>query len=371
MKLRAFGRTSTLIPVIGQGTTGTGAMSSRDASKDLHRIRVLQQGIDLGMTLIDTAELYGGGHGEEVAGRAIAGQRERVFLASKFNPSNNAPAAMEQALAGSLQRLGTDFLDLYQMHWPNPAVPIEETLAGMMRMVEKGKVRHIGLSNVSLPELQQACKIAPISSVQLEFNLTDRSIEYEILPFCKQQGITVLAYGPLDHTRSYSENETVRKIAKKYNKTSPQILMNWVISRNSITALTMTTNLVHLAESAEAATFELDAIDVIALEDATKCEVMLVSPRAIQISPSSRPTYFNLEQAKINQYDLIPHPLDLANNIQRYAINKPVRVKRLLKHSSSATFELVGDHLRYWAWIIAYGWECPIPAYDVTPSLVS
>jgi diketogulonate reductase-like aldo/keto reductase len=342
-------------------------MASRDAIKDNHRIHVLRHGTDLGMTLIDTAELYGGGHGEEVAGRAIAGQRERVFLTSKFNPSNNAPSSMERALSGSLKRLGTDYLDLYQMHWPNSAVPIEETVAGMMQLVEKGIVRHIGLSNVSLPELQQACKIAPISSVQLEYNLTERSIEADILPFCQQHGITVLAYSPLDHNRSYNGNAIVCMIAKKYNKTLHQILLSWVISRDSIIGLTMTTNLVHLAEIAEAATFQLDDIDIIALEKATKCEVMLVSPRAIQVSPSSRLAYLSLEQAKANLHDLIPHPLDLANNIQRHAINKPVRVKRLLEPASSKSFQLVGDQLRYWAWVIAYGWECPIPTYDVTP----
>src|SRR3989344_5163250 len=194
MQRRQLGRTSVLLPSIGQGTTGTGPYLSLDEDRDRQRVSVLRAGIELGMNFIDTAELYGGGHGEEIAGRAIAGLRDHVFLASKFSPSNNTSVGIEKALAGSLRRIATDYLDLYQVHWPNPYVPLEETLGCLVRLVEKGMIRHIVLCNFSLPELEQACRLARIASVQLEYNLVERGIESDLLPFCERNGITVLAY---------------------------------------------------------------------------------------------------------------------------------------------------------------------------------
>jgi aryl-alcohol dehydrogenase-like predicted oxidoreductase len=366
MHLRNFGRTDIYLPAIGQGTTGTGPLATRDEAKDRHRIRVLQQGIELGMNFIDTAELYGGGHGEELAGKAIAGRRSQVFLASKFNPANNRPDDIERALCGSLQRLGTDYLDLYQMHWPNPAVPIEETLAGMTHLVEKGLVRYIGLSNVSLPELKQACKITKIESVQLEYNLTDRSIEADILPFCKQHGITVLAFSPLDRGRDYGAIPTLERLSLKYNKTLSQVMLNWVIAHESVIALTMTTNPGHLSEAAAAAGFRMDPEDISALEKSTECAILQIPPREIRVMAGSSLAYANLDEALANSHDLIPYPVELAESIRKYGIEKPIRVRRLSEPNSPEQYLLMGGYLRFWAWVIAYGWECPVPAYDIT-----
>jgi aryl-alcohol dehydrogenase-like predicted oxidoreductase len=366
MNLRNFGCTGISLPAIGQGTTGTGPLSTRDDAKDRHRIRVLQQGIELGINFIDTAELYGGGHGEELAGKAIAGRRSQVFLASKFNPANNRPDDMERALSGSLKRLGTDYLDLYQMHWPNPAVPIEETLAGMTNLVKKGLFRYIGLSNVSLPELERAYKYAKIASVQLEYNLTDRSIEADILPFCEQHGITVLAFSPLDRGRDYGAIPTLARLSRKYGKTMYQVMLNWVIEHESVIALTMTTNPAHLSEAAGAAGFKMDPEDISALEESTKCAVIQVTPREVRVMADSSRAYTNLDAALTNSHDLIPYPVELAESIRKYGIEKPIRVRRLLESDSPESYLLVGGHLRFWAWVIAYGWQRPVPAYDMT-----
>ena len=367
MLLKKLGRTEVFLPAIGQGTTGTGPLATRDEARDRHRIRVLQQGIDLGMTLIDTAELYGGGHGEELTGRAIAGRRHQVFLASKFNPANNAPAAMESALLGSLKRLGTDYLDLYQMHWPYPSLPIEETLGGLARLVEKGVIRRIGLSNVCLAELERACQVAEIASVQLEYNLTDRSIEADVLPFCEQHGISVLAYGVLDRGRSYAANPIIGNLSRKYGKSPSQIMLSWAMARQPVIVLTMTTNPEHLSEAAATADFKMAAEDMRALEESTRCSVSYVAPGDIRVTADSRPAYESLEAAVANPRDLIPHPVELAANIRKFGIEKPVRVKRLTDPGAPKPYQLVGEHLRFWAWIIAYGWERRIPVYDVTP----
>lgn len=362
MERRPLGRTLDSLPAIGQGTTGTGPFSAKDDTRDLDRVRVLRQGIALEMNFIDTAELYGGGHGEEIAGRAIAGAREKVFLSSKFNPSNNTAAGIERALEGSLRRLRTDYLDMYQVHWPNPSIPLGETLGALARLVEKGKIRHVGLSNFSLPELEQACTLVDIVSVQVEYNLTDRSIEFDLLPFCEQNNVTVIAYSPLDRVHSLGAHPAIVKLAEKYGRTASQIMLSWVVSRKSVVALTMTTQMDHLLESAAATDFTLEPEDLAALGDATKCEVLRIPTREIEVIPGTRPVYLSLKEAEENVQDLIPHPLGLAENIRRYGIEKPIRVARLAEGS----YRLTGEHLRFWAWVIAYGWECPIPAYVVT-----
>ena len=366
MRLRKLGRTDASVSIIGQGTTGTGPLSAIDVAKDRQRIRILQQGIELGMNFIDTAELYGGGHAEELVGEAITGRRSQVFLASKFNPNNNRPSDMEHALSGSLKRLKTDYLDLYQMHWSNPAVPLEDTLAGMTQLVEKGIVRYIGLSNVPLPELEWAVKNANIASVQYEYNLTERSIESKILPFCKQHSITVLAYSPLDRGRNYDQIPALATLSKKYGITNAQLMLNWAISHESVIGLTMTTNPAHLFDAISAVNIELDKEDITVLEESTKCPLIQIMPREISVKALSYREYETLNEAILNERDLIPYPVELAKNIQKYEIQKPIRIKKITNNKKQKMYELVSGNITFWAWVIAFGWESPLPAYELT-----
>ena len=153
---RVLGNTPVKLPPIAQGTTRMGNYAHATPEKDRQRIDALRFGIDLGLTFLDTAQLYGGGHSEEVVGRAIKGLRDKVFLASKFNPEYNSYQKLVKAVDNSLGRLQTDYLDLYQVHFPNPSVGIEETMGAMEDLVAAGKIRHIGVSNFTLAELKSA-----------------------------------------------------------------------------------------------------------------------------------------------------------------------------------------------------------------------
>lgn len=363
MKQRRLGNSDVLLPLVAQGTTGTGPSMLADVERDRNRVEVLRAGIECGMTFIDTAELYGGGHGEEIAGKAIAGMRDRVFLASKFSPSNSTAAGVVRALEGSLRRLGTEYLDLYQLHWPNPDVPLEETLGALVRLVEERKIRHIGLSNISLPELRLACNVAAIASVQVEYNLTERLVEAELLPFCQEQGITVLAYSPLDRGRSLGDCAELRRLSEKYGRSPAQIVLNWVTRSPAVIAVTMTTKLAHIKESADVGSFSLSPADAQTLGDATRRPVEWVEPVEVEIVRGSRPVHLTLDDARRNIDDLIPHPVQLAESIRRFGIEKPIRVVRNEGSKPSKRFRLVDEHLRFWAWVIAYGWERLIPAY--------
>jgi len=233
-----------MIAAIGQGLTRTGA--SGTSKGDGNRVNVLRRGIELGMNLVDTAELYGGGHGEEVAGRAIAGIRDEVFLTGKFNPGNADREGIAGAAERSLKRLGTDRFDLYQVHWPNTSVPHEETLRAMADLVSRGKVRHLGVCNYTTAQLEEARSSVPdltISAVQAEYNIYQRQVESDLLPYCISEGLTLLAYSPLDGGSDSSGDprmEELASIAGRYGISSPQLVLRWLLSHERTVVLVKT-----------------------------------------------------------------------------------------------------------------------------------
>ncbi len=187
---KALGSTEVMTPEIGLGVW-----------RYRGGVEPLQQGIALGACLIDTAEIYGT---EDVVGQVLKGQREQVFLATKVAADHLQYDEVLRAAEASLRRLETPYLDLYQIHWPNWAVPIHDTMRAMETLVDRGLVRHIGVSNFSVPHLpaaQAAMRHYPIVSNQVLYNLNHREIERDVLPYCFQQRITVIAYTPLDDGR--------------------------------------------------------------------------------------------------------------------------------------------------------------------------
>src|SRR5438094_8535508 len=182
------------------GTWEIGCGMMNKASRDEEAVEALNLGLELGMTLVDTAEMYGAGHSEEVVSRALDGRREKVLVASKVSPSHFAYDDVLRSAQKSLERLKIKEMDLYQLHWPNPRVPIEETMRAMEKLVRDGVTRHIGVSNFSvahMEEAQAALSREQIVSNQVEYSLVDRSIEPDVLPYCQRKGLTVIAYSPL------------------------------------------------------------------------------------------------------------------------------------------------------------------------------
>jgi aryl-alcohol dehydrogenase-like predicted oxidoreductase len=172
---------------------------------DVDALRAIDAAIDNGISSIDTAPVYGDGHAEELVGRAIQGKREKVFLATKCGldiytnkyERNLSPSYIEHDLAQSLKRLKTDYIDLYQCHWPDPQTPIEETVAALLRFQEQGKIRLIGVSNFSKTALEAAMKCTPLFSLQSHYSLLERTVEADVLPWCRENGIKFLSYGSL------------------------------------------------------------------------------------------------------------------------------------------------------------------------------
>ena len=268
MEFRPLGRTHGSIPVVGFGTWGIGGEMGPDSSRDEAGIQALRLGLDLEMKFIDTAEMYGAGHSEEVVARALEGRRDRVFVASKVSPRHFAYNDVLEAAKRSLKRLGLKQMDLYQLHWPNPRIPISETMKAMEKLVDDGLIRHIGVSNFSvdqMKEAQQSLSHEKIVSNQVEFSLIDRSVEAGILQYCQKEGLTLIAYSPLGQGKiprgRGSSFKVLDEIAEKLNKSRNQVALNWVLQHDSVVAIPKAADTDHVKENAEVAEWKLGSED--------------------------------------------------------------------------------------------------------------
>jgi diketogulonate reductase-like aldo/keto reductase len=254
MEFKPLDNTGVMVPEIGLGTWNyTGG------------VEPLRKGIELGATLIDTAEGYGT---EEVVGQAIKGIRDRVFIATKVSGRHLRYDEVLRAAEGSLRRLDIDYIDLYQVHWPNPRVPIKETMRAMEELVDSGQVKYIGVSNFSLEELRKAraaMRKYPIVSNQVLYNLNSRDIEQDLLPYCEKHHITIIAYTPLDNgglaTRSRvfrsQKMRILERIANELGKTMAQVALNWCISRPNVIAIPKSNSIERTIENCQASGWRL------------------------------------------------------------------------------------------------------------------
>ena len=225
MDLKVLGRSGVKVPAVGMGTWRIGGYYSRDSTHDDEAVLALRRGIELGMYLIDTAEMYGAGHAEEIVGEAIKPfPREEVFIVSKVLPENLHYGDVIRAAQGSLKRLQTDWIDLYLIHFPNPRIPLRETMEAMEKLVEANLIRYVGISNFGVSLIEEARSYLSKNDIavnQVEYSLLERSIEKDVLPHCIERRITVMAYTPLG-MGELSRNEFLQELGKKYKKTAPR-----------------------------------------------------------------------------------------------------------------------------------------------------
>lgn len=265
MEQRRLGSSPVSVSQIGLGTWGmSGAFWG--AADDAESVRVIQRAIELGVTLIDTAEVYGAGHAEEVVGEALAGRRDKAVIATKASPAHLAPQDMEEALEGSLKRLRTDHVEIYFIHWPDPDTPIGPTMEMLERLRRQGRIRAVGVSNFGTAEMDRAREHGTIDVLQPPYNMLWREIEAATLPYCREHGIGIMPYsglaqglltGALSGDTVFAEGderrstvlfqpgafeqaldavEALRPIAARYGKTLPQLAVQWLTSRPGISA---------------------------------------------------------------------------------------------------------------------------------------
>jgi diketogulonate reductase-like aldo/keto reductase len=272
IEYKELGRTGEKIPALGLGTWGIGGFSYPDYSNDELAIEIIRFAVEIGMNFIDTAEMYGAGHSEELIGEAIKGIREKVFIATKVLPTNFRYEDVIKACERSLRRLKTSYIDLYQLHWPNPSIPIKETMRAMEKLVNEGKIRYIGISNFSVEETIEAMNALSkyeIVSNQVEYSLLVRDIEKDLLDFCRKNKITVIAYSPLARGELLKGKyyEFLSKIGKKYNKTAAQVALNWLIIKENVVAIPKAFSKAKIVENMGAYGWKLSDEDLKAIDE--------------------------------------------------------------------------------------------------------
>jgi len=225
------------IPAFGQGTWNIGDSRATRAEE----IATLRLGLDLGATLIDTAEMYGDGRSEQLIAEAIAGRRDEAFIVSKVYPHNASKKGVAAACERSLKRLATDRIDLYLLHWRGD-VPLAETMAAFQALQEAGKIRHYGVSNLDLADLRELWS-APggeaIATNQLLYNLTRRGIEFDLLPWLRQRRVPLMAYSPIEQARLL-RNSGLAAFAKRHGMTPAQAALSWLLAKDDVIVIPKT-----------------------------------------------------------------------------------------------------------------------------------
>jgi diketogulonate reductase-like aldo/keto reductase len=263
-------RTTTLpdgrkVPVLGQGTWKMGEDRRRRADE----VAALRLGIELGMTLIDTAEMYADGGSEEVVREAIEGRRDEVFLVSKVLPSNASRASVIRACEQSLRRLGTDRLDLYLLHWRG-GVPLAETVAAFETLKDQGKILGWGVSNFDMDDMEELGSIPGGKSVQTNqvlYNLSSRGIDYELLPQSAKDGIPVMAYSPVGQG-DLTRDRRLAAIGERHGATAAQIALAWTLRHPDVISIPKAASLDHVRENRAALDIRLTDADLADLDAA-------------------------------------------------------------------------------------------------------
>jgi diketogulonate reductase-like aldo/keto reductase len=257
MELRRFGPTNRQVAVVGQGTWNSD-ISDRETA-----IRALRWGVELGMTHIDTAEMYGSGAAEELVAEAIAGQRDQVFLVSKVLPENASRTGTIAACESSLKRLGTDRLDCYLLHWRGEH-PLEGTIEAFEQLKDAGKILSWGVSNFDESDLDELWRIAGVDSLacnQVLYHLNERAIEHAVIPWCEAHGVAVVGYSPYGHGDFPGPGTTggrvLAEIAAAHQATPRQVAMRFLVRRPSVFAIPKAARPQHVEENVEAGDLRL------------------------------------------------------------------------------------------------------------------
>jgi diketogulonate reductase-like aldo/keto reductase len=253
------------VPVLGQGTWHMGEHWLRRPDE----VASLRLGIELGMTLIDTAEMYANGGAEEVVSEAISGRRDEVFIVSKVLPTNATRLGVVTACDNSLKRLETDRIDLYLLHWRG-SVPLAETVAGFELLKAAGKIRNWGVSNFDTPDMAELFATPGGESAQTNqvlYNLTRRSVEYDLLPWCTERGIPVMAYSPIEQG-VLTDDARLAAVAKRHIATPAQIALAWVLRRHGVIAIPKASRPEHVRDNRAALDLRLTQEDLADLDRA-------------------------------------------------------------------------------------------------------
>ncbi len=247
------------VPALGQGTW----QMAENASRRAQEIEALRLGVELGMTLIDTAEMYGEGAAEELVAEALAGERERLFLVSKVYPHNASREGVIQACERSLRRLKTDRLDLYLLHWRG-SIPLEETIAGFEELRRSGRIRHWGVSNFDVDDMEELLLVPEgghCATNQVLYNVTRRGPEFDLIPWLESRGMPLMAYSPIEQGR-LPHGGALHSIAQRHQASPFQIALAWLLNRPGVISIPKASSVQHVRDNHRALEIRLTPEDL-------------------------------------------------------------------------------------------------------------
>ena len=251
------------VPALGQGTWNIGDNRSTRAEE----IATLRCGLDLGLSLIDTAEMYGEGASEELVAEALAGRRDEAFIVSKVYPHNASKRGTVQACERSLKRLKTDRIDLYLLHWRG-SVPFAETIGAMQALQAAGKIRHFGVSNLGLADMREWVKApggAAVAANQILYNLTRRGPEWELIPWLRERHIPVMAYSPIEQAHLVRDRKLIT-FAQAHGMTPAQAALAWLLAKDNVIVIPKASRRERVIENAKAREIKLSAAQLTELD---------------------------------------------------------------------------------------------------------
>ena len=355
------------IPIMGQGMMGIGGFFEKDNTTDSQSIELLRKGFEQGLNFADTAEIYGSGHSEEFLGAAVKDCRSSIVIGTKFSPENSSSRHMHEACSRSLDRLKTDYIDLYQSHWPNNSIPFKSTIDGFNSLLEKGLIKYVCLCNATKHQIKLASSYLPkgkFIGIQQAFNFADRFAEHHLLPTCRNGGRVMIAYSPLMEGRllpNDGRRDKMKKIAQESGLTLAQLIMSWLSQNKSVCIIPKVSKINHMLDNVNALEYEMPKSTFNYIDSLYKIRVeKLITSEINTYSETSRKVYQSLEEAVANKNNMSPSPKELSKEYIEGELFKPIKVSH--NRNQPKPYTLVEGGLRYWAWVIAHGFDSRIDA---------
>ncbi len=357
------------VSCIGAGTIGAGIRETASFTSIKTRLRSLDLAFDLGVNFFDVGESYEDGFTEEIIGRFSKGKRTKIIIGTKFSPQNASQKKIIDSLEGSLRRLRTDYIDLYQMHWLSPDIPLEETMGALNKLQTQGKIKYIGMGNCTIDIVSKANSYLDknfISTNQIKLNLYKRPtlIEKDYFEKSLKMRLINIAYGILGQGKIKINNKiskVINPLCEKYNANQYQILIAWVLNFSNTMVLTRSMNSEHLKSNVAASNIILEKNDVDLISAASENKIQNILVRDIIVlnkdADYSHKIYTNLGAAINNEFGLYPDVLSISKEIQTSMQFDPVE---LIQHGDY--YSLVQGRMRFWAWIYMYGEDSYIPS---------
>jgi aryl-alcohol dehydrogenase-like predicted oxidoreductase len=353
---------------IAFGTSGSGSFANYSDDKFKSKVDLFYQVFQSGINFFDTAELYGGGLAEHILGAAFREVREDVFIASKFNPTRLNKNDLMSAFEQSLQRLQTDYIDLYQFHWPNTAADYGEIFFQLNTLKRQGKIRYIGISNFSFNELLELEKnnyLKDVSFIEILFNFGWQIPLDDLIPFCRKHNITVLAYSPLGQGKLISKIQAYVEFEIKrssLNLSTSQVLMNWLTNQENIIPVFRSSNINHVKEIVMEKDIQPMNFVLESIKNKIQPKIIDIPLSCIKLSNiDGRQIYKSVEEAIKNEFDWIPSPESLSKRLSKYQPIEPLILNEHRDvnsvHYTLDAYDFLGENKKFWAWIIAEGFD--------------